>query len=64
MTRKLTIKGIIDVFHQSKVNGADYKGDELPVQRWDWPTDTYLQRKLRRTADVELADGGRAIARE
>lgn len=33
------------IFSQSKVNGASYNDDELPFYRWNWPTDTYLQRR-------------------
>ena len=33
------------IFSQSKVNGAPYKNDELPTCNWNWPTDTYLQRR-------------------
>ncbi len=35
------------IFTQSKVNGAPYSGDELPGRHWEWPRDTYLQRRLR-----------------
>jgi hypothetical protein len=35
------------VFSQSKVNGAFYDGEELPGYKWEWPKDTYLQRRLR-----------------
>ena len=34
------------VFLQSKVNGALYHGEELPGARWEWPKDTFLQRRL------------------
>jgi hypothetical protein len=34
------------VFSQSKVNGASYNGEQLPGRIWDWPKDTYLQRRL------------------
>ena len=34
------------VFLQSKVNGAAYFGEELPGRNWNWPKDTYLQRRL------------------
>ena len=37
------------VFLQSKVNGAPYNGEELPGRNWEWPKDTYLQRRLHRT---------------
>lgn len=33
------------IFSQSKVNGAPYSDDELPVCNWSWPTGTYLQRR-------------------
>jgi hypothetical protein len=36
------------VFLQSKVNGAPYNGEQLPGRNWEWPKDTYLQRRLRR----------------
>jgi hypothetical protein len=35
------------VFSQSKVNGALYMGEQLPGRNWDWPKNTYLQRRLR-----------------
>ena len=37
----------LDVFSNSKVNGAEYREDRLPSHTWSWPTDTYLQRRLR-----------------
>ena len=33
------------IFCKSKVNGAPYKDDDLPVSNWDWPTDTYLSSR-------------------
>ena len=36
------------IFMQSKVNGAPYSGEELPGRHWDWPKETYLQRRLRK----------------
>jgi hypothetical protein len=36
------------IFLQSKVNGAAYNGDDLPGWSWNWPKNTYLQRRLRR----------------
>jgi hypothetical protein len=36
------------VFSQSKVNGALYSGEELPGYKWEWPKDTYLQRRLKK----------------
>ncbi len=35
------------VFSQSKVNGATYSGERLQGYVWNWPTDTFLQRRLR-----------------
>lgn len=37
------------VFSQSKVNGAPYHGENLPGRTWDWPKDTYLQRRLQKS---------------
>jgi hypothetical protein len=34
------------VFNQSRVNGAEYFGDRLPCNSWDWPKNTFLQRRL------------------
>jgi len=36
------------IFLQSKVNGAPYDGETLPGRNWDWPKDTYFQRRLHR----------------
>jgi len=35
------------IFLQSKVNGAPYQGEQLRLYSWEWPKDTYLQRRLR-----------------
>jgi hypothetical protein len=35
------------IFAQSKVNGAHYIGEQLPGSYWDWPKETFLQRRLR-----------------
>jgi hypothetical protein len=43
------------VFLQSKVNGALYRGEQLPNLSWDWPKDTYLQRRLKR---LQASAGG------
>ena len=34
------------VFLQSKVNGAAYRGEQLPRRNWDWPKNTYFQQRL------------------
>ena len=34
------------IFTQACINGADYDGDKLPTQEWEWPKDTWLQRRL------------------
>jgi hypothetical protein len=34
------------IFLQSKVNGATYNGEALPGRNWDWPKNTYFQRRL------------------
>jgi hypothetical protein len=35
------------VFQQSKVNGGAYDGENLPGYNWNWPRNTYFQRRLR-----------------
>lgn len=35
------------VFSQSKANGAPYIGEQLQGHVWNWPKDTFLQRRLR-----------------
>ena len=35
------------IFRQSRVNLGSYEGDRLPTQIWDWPRDTWFQRRLR-----------------
>jgi hypothetical protein len=35
------------IFALSKANGGEYRGEELPeFHGWQWPTGTYLQRRL------------------
>ena len=35
------------IFLQSKANGAAYNGDALERHKWEWPKETYFQRRLR-----------------
>ena len=35
------------IFQQSKVNNGVYDGDRLPSYIWDWPRETWLQKRLR-----------------
>jgi hypothetical protein len=35
------------IFMQSKVNNGAYNGDRLFAQNWDWPKETWLQKRLR-----------------
>ena len=45
------------VFSQSKANGAPYHGELLPGRNWDWPKDTYLQRRLQQVRFFQPSDG-------
>jgi hypothetical protein len=44
------------IFMQSKVNGAVYNGEELPGRNWEWPKDTYLQRRLQKAKFLQPSD--------
>lgn len=44
------------IFMQSKANGASYNGEELPGRNWDWPKDTYLQRRLHRARFLQPSE--------
>ena len=46
------------IFLQSKVNGAPYNGEDLPGRSWNWPKNTYLQRRLRR---AQVSTPGRKL---
>jgi len=52
------------IFLQSKANGAAYNGEQLAGFNWEWPKDTFLQRRLEylrkyRSSD-ELADSNQS----
>jgi hypothetical protein len=38
------------------VNGAAYNGEELPGRNWNWPTNTYLQRRLKESKYFQSAE--------
>jgi hypothetical protein len=40
------------VFLQSKSNGCLYSGEDLPLQNWRWPKDTWFQERLSQAADA------------
>jgi hypothetical protein len=35
------------IFQQSKANNGAYYGDRLSAQNWDWPQETWFQKRLR-----------------
>lgn len=45
------------IFLQSKANGAPYNGEQLPGCSWDWPKNTYFQRRLRYLRWSRSSDG-------
>ena len=45
----------LQVFNNSRANGANHRDENLPDQGWSWPTDTYLQRR-RQKLRVNPAD--------
>ena len=34
------------IFLQGRVNNGGYYGDLLPPQNWDWPEETWFQKRL------------------
>jgi len=52
------------VFLQSKVNGAPYHGEKLPGHSWNWPKNTYLQRRLRYLRTSGFVDARNDMAQE
>jgi hypothetical protein len=47
------------IFLQSKVNGAPYNGETLPGESWEWPKDTYFQRRLHLIKILQSAGGSK-----
>ena len=48
------------VFLRSKVNGASYNGEALARHnRWNWPKDTYFQRRLQLIKILRPGDGSK-----
>jgi hypothetical protein len=41
------MNGWQQIFLQSKVNNGAYYGELLPAQNWDWPEETWFQKRLR-----------------
>jgi hypothetical protein len=46
------------VFLQSRVNGAPYRGEQLPLRPWNWPRNTYLQQRLKVARALESGAPG------
>ena len=42
-----------NVIHQSKANGAPYVEPEHIHQKWEWPKDTYMRKRLARLAQAK-----------
>ena len=54
------------IFQQSRVNNGAYNGDSLPVQKWDWPQETWFQkrlRSLRKPATAKISRSAHSINR-
>ena len=46
------------IFRLSRVNSDRYDGDRLPALNWDWPRETWFQKRLR-----QLRNGDRRYGR-
>ena len=44
------------IFLQSKANGAAYNGDALERHKWEWPKETYFQRRFYRVKSLNSAE--------
>jgi hypothetical protein len=42
------------IFLRSKVNNARYDGNLLISQNWDWPKETWFQRRRRDLRNIEI----------
>jgi hypothetical protein len=42
------------IFIQSKANWGVYNGDNLPLQNWKWPEETWFQKRLRQHRETQL----------
>jgi len=47
---------VVMVGFTSKVNGAPYDGEKLVSRRWNWPNNTYLQRRLKFVRSQQMAE--------
>jgi hypothetical protein len=47
------------IFIHSKANGAHYNGEELPGRNWEWPKDTYLQRRLHQARFLQVSENSK-----
>ena len=52
------------IFSQSKVNGAPYNDDELPFLKWNWPRNTFLQRRRSLAESATPVDPNRSSLSE
>jgi hypothetical protein len=52
---KLRPKDVEIIFETSRANGAEYRGNELPTYKWQWPEETWMQRRLKERKANEQA---------
>ena len=45
---------MVTVFKLSPVNGAYYDGELLPPQHWNWPSSTWLKRRMGQLDEFRL----------
>ena len=43
------------IFELSRVNGASYGEESLPYTNWNWPKETWLQKKRRELHELQKA---------
>ncbi len=42
----------VTIFEIAKVNGGEYRGENLPSNQWKWPESTWLKKRLEEQRNV------------
>jgi hypothetical protein len=53
---------MVTIFKLSPVNGAHYDGELLPPQHWNWPSSTWLKRRMAQIDEFRLTKSPTPVA--